>query len=116
MEGRFSVAWTPPVPRIREYLAFLYSTPQYWPTLALHGWQEVGERLRAFAREGRWAEMKGAVGDEILDGIVPAAVYDELADLLREWYGELATGVTLRMPADPADDARAAAVIDRLRS
>jgi hypothetical protein len=37
----------PPVPRIREYLAFLYSTPQYWPTLALHGRQEVGERLRS---------------------------------------------------------------------
>jgi probable F420-dependent oxidoreductase len=102
--------------RIREYLAFLYSTPQYASALEVHGWPEVGPRLRELARAGRWGEMKDVVGDGILDALVPAAPYDEIADRLREWYGGLAEGLTLRMPEDPRDDARAAAVIEKLRS
>lgn len=102
--------------RIREYLGFLYSTPQYWRTLELHGWRDLGERLRGLARAGRWGEMKAAVGDEVLDALVPAGSYDEIADVLKDWYGDLATGLSFRMPEDPGDDDRAAAVIERLRS
>ncbi len=102
--------------RIREYLGFLYSTPQYWRTLELHGWRDLGERLRGLARAGRWGEMKAAVGDEVLDALVPAGPYDEIADVLIDWYGDLATGLSFRMPEDPGDDDRAAAVIQRLRS
>ncbi|MEE8476309.1 MAG: TIGR03617 family F420-dependent LLM class oxidoreductase [Myxococcota bacterium] len=102
--------------RIREYLGFLYSTPQYWRTLELHGWRDLGERLRGLARAGRWGEMKAAVGDEVLDALVPAGPYDEIADVLKDWYGDLATGLSFRMPEDLGDDDRAAAVIERLRS
>ena len=42
--------------RIRQHLGFLYSTPQYRKTLDLHGWQDVGERLHALTREGRWRD------------------------------------------------------------
>ncbi len=102
--------------RIREYLGFLYSTPQYWRTLELHGWRDLGERLRELARAGRWDEMKASIGNEVLDALVPAGTYDEIADVLKDWYGDLATGLSFRMPEDPGDDDRAAAVIQRLRS
>lgn len=97
--------------RIREYLSFLYSTPQYWPTLDLYEWGEVGRRLHQLSREGRWQEMRGAISDEMLDRLVPSGTYAEISDILRDWYGSLATRLTFPMPTDPADDPQAREVI-----
>jgi alkanesulfonate monooxygenase SsuD/methylene tetrahydromethanopterin reductase-like flavin-dependent oxidoreductase (luciferase family) len=101
--------------RLREYLGFLYSTPQYWRTLELHGWQDVGQRLHQLTREGKWAEMKEAINDTMLDQLVATGTYDEIAPILRAWYGQLASGITLRMPDDPTQDGRVAGIIANLR-
>jgi len=100
---------------VRELLTFLYSTPSYWPTLELYGWRDVGERLHALTREGRWADMKGAVTDAMLDALVPQGSYDEIARVLRDWYGGLATSLTFPLPDDPTHDAKAARAIAALR-
>jgi probable F420-dependent oxidoreductase len=100
---------------VRELLTFLYSTPAYWPTLELYGWREVGEKLHALTREGRWADMKGAITDAMLDALVPQGSYDEIARVLREWYGGLATSLTFPLPDDPRHDARVAHAIAALR-
>ena len=100
---------------VRELLTFLYSTPAYWPSLDLFGWREVGERLHRLTREGRWAEMAGAVGDEMLDALVPSGSYREIAGIVRAGYGGLATHVTFPVPEDPADDAAASRAIALLR-
>ncbi len=102
--------------RIREHLGFLYSTPQYWPTLERFGWGDVGRRLRELTRAGRWAETKDLVTDEMLDRLVPSGTYGEIADVLRECYGGLAAGVGLPMPRDPAHDAQVRGIIGSLRS
>jgi probable F420-dependent oxidoreductase len=102
--------------RVREYLGFLYSTPQYAATLELFEWVDVGRRLRELLRAGRWTETKELVTDEMLDHLVPSAPYGEIADVLREWYGGLAGGVALPMPQDPAHDAQLRAVVESLRS
>jgi len=101
--------------RARELLGFLYSTPAYWPTLELHGWKEVGERLHRLAREGRWGEMAGALDDAMLDALVPAGPYSEIARILTDWYGALAARVTFPVPPDAARDAEAARAIEALR-
>ena len=101
--------------RIREYLGFLYSTPQYWPALEVHGFADVGRHLHQLAREARWGEMRAAIPAALLDALVPAAPYAEIADLLRAWFGELCTGITFPVPTDPADDALAARAIAQLR-
>jgi probable F420-dependent oxidoreductase len=101
--------------RLREYLGFLYSTPQYWRTLELHGWAETGKRLHALSREGKWEEMKRAIGDDILDALVPCGTYDRIAPILLDRYGGLATGITLRMPEDPRADGAFAKVIAEIQ-
>ena len=100
----------------RELFTFLYSTPAYWPTLELFDWREVGERLHRFTREGKWGEMAGAIRDEMLDALVPQGTYAEIASVLRDWYGGLATRINFPLPADPADDALAVSAITELRS
>jgi alkanesulfonate monooxygenase SsuD/methylene tetrahydromethanopterin reductase-like flavin-dependent oxidoreductase (luciferase family) len=102
--------------RIREYLGFLYSTPQYAAALALYGLPGLERELQARIREGRWGELAAAIPDALLDALVPAAPYGEVAALLREEYGGLVAGVSFPVPADPADDALAAPAIAALRA
>jgi hypothetical protein len=97
-------------------LTFLYSTPQYWPSLELYGWVELGRRLHQLTREGRWKEMGGMITDEMLDQLVPSGPYDQIARILSDWYGGLASSITFPMPDDPKYDPQASAVIQALRS
>ncbi|MBS1105112.1 MAG: family F420-dependent class oxidoreductase [Deltaproteobacteria bacterium] len=113
--GRDAAAVAAERERIREYLGFLYSTPQYGPALEVHGFGEVGRHLHQLAREGHWGEMCAAIPDALLDALVAAAPFAEIADVLRAWFGDLCTGITFPVPTDPADDALAAAAIAQLR-
>ncbi len=99
----------------RELLAFLYSTPAYWRSLELFGWKDRGERLRELTRQQRWSEMTAVMTDEMLDTFVPAAPYGEVADVLRDRYGELSDWITFPMPADPARDAACREAIAALK-
>ena len=80
------------------------------------GWRDVGEKLRQYTREGRWAEMDGLVTDEIMRTLVPAAPYDEIADVLLESYADVADRILFPVPPDPADDDAARRAIEKLRA
>jgi len=99
----------------RESLVFTLSTPAYWPTLEYHGLQHVGEALRQYTREGRWAEMNDLVSDELLEIFVPRGTYDEIADILLEQYDDIAERILFPVPSDPKNDAAARRVIEQLQ-
>ena len=99
----------------RQLLGFLYSTPAYWPSLELFGWQDKGQQLLELTRDGNWQAMADVVTDEMLEKFVPRGTYDEIDAVYRERYGDLTRRITFPMPADPADDKLAAQVIARLR-
>jgi probable F420-dependent oxidoreductase len=100
----------------RETYAFYYSTPPYWPTLELYGWGDLGPELREMTRQGRWKEMTARVSDDMLDTLVPQGTYDEIADVIKDWFGDVATSIGVPLPEDPADDKRVAEVIRRLQA
>ncbi|HYF46404.1 MAG TPA: LLM class flavin-dependent oxidoreductase, partial [Acidimicrobiales bacterium] len=102
--------------RSRAMLGFLFSTPAYRRTLELHGWEDLGDRLRSMTKEGRWEELEAAVTDEVLDAVVVSGRYDQLAEVLGERYADLADGVLLHPPSDPADDELFAAAVEELRA
>lgn len=99
----------------RQLLAFLYSTPQYWPSLDLFGWGDRGRDLRQLTRENRWEDLPKVLDDEMLDTFVISGTYDELPRILRDTYEGLVDAVLFPMPEDPADDELAARAIARLR-
>ncbi len=99
----------------RELLAFLYSTPAYWPALEIFDRKAVGESLHSMTREGRWSEMPDLIDDELLETMIPSGTHDEIANKLRERYQGLATHLTFPMPDDPAVDPHVAEVITALR-
>jgi len=99
----------------RGLLGFLFSTPAYWPSLELFDWQEKGQQLLDMTRQGNWRDMPHIVTDEVLDKVVPRGSYDEIAEVYKARYADLATRITFPMPEDPADDERAAEVISQLQ-
>jgi probable F420-dependent oxidoreductase len=102
--------------RHRTMLGFLFSTPAYRLSLELRGWEDLGERLRAMTRDGRWDDLGGLVTDEVLDAVVVTGRYDQLPDVLAAHYGALADGVLLHPPPDPGDDEAFAAAVAALQA
>ena len=99
----------------RNLLGFLFSTPAYWPSLELFGWQHKGRQLLDMSRAGSWQDMPSIVSDEVLEKFVPRGTYDHIAEIYKARYGGLATRITFPMPRDPADDALAGAAIKHLK-
>lgn len=88
----------------RRMFAFLFSTPAYARTLELYDRADLAPQLQQMIRADRWADLPTLVGDDLLDELIPAATYDDLPDLLLERYAELASGLVLTPPSDPAAD------------
>ncbi len=95
----------------RRLLAFLYSTPSYRRTLTLHGWEGLGEQLQIMTRTQQWDQLPSLVTDEVIEALVPEAVWDDLPATIDQWFGGLCDGVILPLPEDPANDSRFSEII-----
>lgn len=102
--------------KLRQMLGFLYSTPAYWPSLELFGWEDRGEQLLEMTRSGEWQRMPDIVTDEMLNEFVPRGTYDTIVGELKQRYADLGRRITFPMPDDPADDELAAQAIAGLRA
>jgi probable F420-dependent oxidoreductase len=100
----------------RAEFALLYSTPAYRPTLSLLGHGSVGEQLTTLVRNERWEELPGMLTDDLLADLVPQATYAELPDLLQAWYGDIAHGLAIGLPADDRHDTEFAQLVRRVRA
>jgi len=103
----------------RELMAFLYSTPAYWPSLELFGVQQgsdgLGRQLQLLTRENKWAEMVKLISDDLLDKVIVSGRYDEIAGKLQTHYRHLSDWITFPVPEDPAEDEATAHVIRALQ-
>jgi len=88
---------------VRSQIAFYGSTPAYRPVLELHGWSELGERLHALSREGRWTEMGPLLDDEVLNAFAVVGPPEEAGAEVVRRYGDVLDRLTLYTPytADP---------------
>jgi probable F420-dependent oxidoreductase len=102
--------------RQRRLLGFLYSTPAYRRTLELYGWADLADRLREMVRSEHYDTLPVLVTDEVLDTLVPTALYDDLPVLLAQRFGGLAQGVLVPVPLDPAQDRRFAEVLTAIKA
>jgi hypothetical protein len=87
---------------VRRQFAFYASTPAYRPVLELHGWEALGDKLRALVRQGDPGAMTAVVPDEILDEFcVNAPTWAEAIDQARRRYDGLVDRVMFQA-APPA--------------
>ncbi len=96
-----------PMERVRARVAFYASTRTYRPILALHGLEELGDRLHALSVAGRWGEMPGVIGDDVVRIFAVCAPFPELPAAIAARYGGAADAFDLALPAGtPAGLAR----------
>ncbi len=91
----------------RRRIAFYASTRTYRPILALHGIEELGDRLHQLSVRGRWAEMPGAVSDDVVRLFAAIAPFAALPAAIAARFGGAADSFDLALPAGtPAGLAR----------
>ena len=86
--------------RLRERIAFYCSTRTYFPVLALHGLEELGQKLHRMSVAGRWHDMAAEVSDDIVRIFAACATYDGLAQAIAQRFGDAADSIDLEFPAD----------------
>jgi probable F420-dependent oxidoreductase len=87
----------------RMQIAFYASTPSYRRVFALHGWEEIAERLSKLALRQDWGEMGALIDDKILATFAVLAPPPELGAALKERYQDLADHLTLYLPFTPGE-------------
>jgi len=88
---------------LRQQISFYASTPSYRRVFALHGWEEVAERLSALAARGQWDEMPDQISDEILSTFGVIAPPEDLPASLKERYSGLVDRLGLYIPFQPGE-------------
>jgi probable F420-dependent oxidoreductase len=97
---------------VRQRVAFYGSTPAYYPVLAVHGLEDLGLKLNAMVRQGKWSEMAKEVPDDVAHLFAAVGRHDQIVDAISARFGGLADALTLRadgvegMPSDLVQDIR----------
>jgi len=87
----------------RAQISFYASTPSYRPVFALHGWEDVAEKLSGHAAKGEWSEMFSLITDEILETFCLVTDQESLPAKMKERYQGIADRLTLYTPFTPGE-------------
>jgi probable F420-dependent oxidoreductase len=97
---------------VRTRVAFYGSTPAYYPVFAVHGLEDLGLKLNAMVRQGKWSELAGQVPDDVAHLFAAVGRHDEIVGAIERRFGGLADALTLRgdgvgeVPPDLVQDIR----------
>jgi probable F420-dependent oxidoreductase len=80
---------------VRYRLAFYGSTRSYHTVFAVHGWEDLGMKLHAMSKQGRWKEMAAEVPDEVVHTFAAVATHENLSPAIEKRFGGLVDSVTL---------------------
>jgi len=83
---------------VRARIGFYASTRTYRPILALHGREELCDRLHDLSVAGRWAELPGAIDDDTVRLFAVAAPFADLPAAIAARYGGAADSFDLKLP------------------
>ena len=87
---------------VRKRVGFYGSTPSYWPVLELHDQLELGQKLNALSKAGKWDEMTAAVSDDVAEMFCARGRHDEIAPAIGEHFGGLVDSIAVD-PDVPAE-------------
>jgi probable F420-dependent oxidoreductase len=97
---------------VRRRVAFYGSTPAYYPVFAVHGLEDLGHKLNATVRQGKWNELAQEVPDDVAHLFAAVGRHDQIVDAIGERFGGLVDALTLRgdgvgeVPPDLVQDIR----------
>jgi probable F420-dependent oxidoreductase len=80
---------------VRYRLGFYGSTRSYHNVFAVHGWEDLGMKLHAMSKQGRWNEMAAEVSDDVVHTFAAVATHENLSAAVEKRFGGLVDSVTL---------------------
>jgi probable F420-dependent oxidoreductase len=110
--GRDDAAVAQRLEWVRQRVAFYGSTPAYYPVLAAHGLEDLGHKLNALTRQGKWNDMAREVPDDVVHLFAAIGRHDEIVAAIERRFGGLVDALTLRgegvgdVPPDLVQDIR----------
>ena len=84
---------------VRERVAFYGSTQAYWPVFAVHGLEDLGHKLNAMSRQGKWSEMTKEVPDDVVHLFAAVGRYDQIVKAIADRFGGLTDALNARANA-----------------
>jgi len=97
---------------VRTRVAFYGSTPAYYPVFAVHGLEDLGLKLNAMVRQGKWSELAEHVPDDVAHLFAAVGRHDQIVGAIEARFGGLVDALTLRgdgvgeVPPDLVQDIR----------
>ena len=88
----------------RERLAFYMSTPAYAGAFEVYGLGDLCADMAELSKAGQWHALEALVSDEIFDACVVVALYEDLAAIINERYGNLLQRIEVSIPVESAAD------------
>ena len=79
----------------RGRIAFYGSTPGYWPVLDLHGLGDLGRKLNAMSKDGKWAAMAAEISDDVVHLFAAVGTHAEIALAVERRFGGLSDAISL---------------------
>ncbi len=102
--------------RIRQPISFYGSTRSYHEIFEVHGLKDFGMQLHSMSLQGKWAEMRDSVTEDIVRTFAQTSTYDKLPEFIaehREYAGRFGIG---ELPtATPAQRERAKHIISEVQ-
>ncbi|OCB39755.1 LLM class F420-dependent oxidoreductase [Mycobacterium malmoense] len=83
---------------VAALISFYGSTPAYRPVLEAEGWADVQPELNALSKQGRFAEMRRLIGDEVVARIGIVGTPEECARQIAERFAGHAGEVCCYFP------------------
>src|SRR5438477_10709817 len=81
---------------VRQRVAFYGSTPAYYPVLAVHGLEDLGLKLNALVRQGKWSELAKEVPDDVAHLFAAVGRHDQIVGAIEARFGGLVDALSLR--------------------
>ena len=81
---------------VRGRVGFYGSTPAYFPVLAVHGLQDLGQKLNRMTREGQWDQLAGEVSDDVLDHFAAVGRHDQIKGVVERRFASFSDGISAR--------------------
>jgi probable F420-dependent oxidoreductase len=97
---------------VRTRVAFYGSTPAYYGVFAVHGLEDLGLKLNAMVRQGKWGELAKEVPDDVVHLFAAVGRHDQIVAAITQRFGGLVDALTLRgdgvgeVPPDLVQDIR----------
>jgi probable F420-dependent oxidoreductase len=81
---------------VRQRVAFYGSTPAYYGVFAVHGLEDLGLKLNAMVRAGKWNELAKEVPDDVVHLFAAVGRHDQIVGAIASRFGGLVDALTLR--------------------